>query len=486
LRHALSSSLLSRVLFASTTLSAVMAAGLTAIFLWTYTTDLERQLSERAAALAGFLAGQSQFAMLVGDRAEMERIASSAIASDQVMFVELTDEAGGQPVFVARPGYRPGSAASLIEVSRPVLRPTQVGRIEWSSATFGPVRLGRVRIGFSTERQQAARRRATWITAGLSAICLLLAGGLQTVQLRRLLHPLQVLTGFTARVAEGDLAGRLQVGCEDEVGRLTIAFNAMLEKLSQTLVSKEAAESSNAAKSRFLATMSHELRTPLNAVIGYSQLLRETCEERSIEGLDADLARIERAGNILLDLVNEVLDFSKAESDRVELYAEPFDARDLVQDVIAGVAPMARKNGNRLTAHVGEKPVEVCTDITRFRQSLLNLVANACKFTEQGEVSVKLAAERPGGEDWLAVSVCDTGIGMTPQQQAKLFQAFVQGDSSTTRKYGGTGLGLAISRRFCRLMGGDIFVESELGKGSTFTIRIPARLPQPARAKETA
>jgi hypothetical protein len=264
----------------------------------------------------------------------------------------------------------------------------------------------------------------------------------------------------------------------DEVGRLATAFNAMVERLGVTLVSKREAEAANAAKGRFLANMSHELRTPLNAVIGYSQLLQETCQDRAIDGLTPDLEKIERSGGMLLELVNQVLEYSRTEAERVQLHAEAFDARAAIEEVISSVAPQAAKNRNRLQATGEPGPFPVSTDLLRFRQSLLNLVANACKFTEGGDVSVELRREAAPWDGWLAVSVRDTGIGISAEQQARLFQAFAQADASTTRKYGGTGLGLAISRKLCRLMGGDITVESQPGKGSSFTMRLPAHLPR--------
>lgn len=319
----------------------------------------------------------------------------------------------------------------------------------------------------------------------MATTCLLAAAAIQTWHLRALLRPLHSLTESTARVAEGRLDGRVEVVRMDEMGRVATAFNTMLDRLGATLVSKEAAEAANAAKSRFLATMSHELRTPLNAVIGYSQLLQETCGERGFEELAVDLERIERAGAVLLHMVNQVLDFSKAEAERVKLNPETFDARQTIQDVVASVGPQASRNRNRVNVRAGDSPVEIYTDQMRFRQSLLNLVANACKFTEDGEVGVELIRERASGRDWISVSVKDTGIGISPEQQASLFQAFTQGDSSTTRKYGGSGLGLAISRKLCRLMGGDISVESELGKGSNFVMRIPARIQAAGEERET-
>jgi signal transduction histidine kinase len=222
--------------------------------------------------------------------------------------------------------------------------------------------------------------------------------------------------------------------------------------------------------------MSHELRTPLNAVIGYSQLLQETCHDGGVENLARDLHRIERAGEMLLQIVNQVLDFSKAEANEIVLHSETFDVDAVLREIVDTVEPMAARNGNRLTTEMGSDDGVVHTDLTRFRQSLLNLVANACKFTQNGEVSLAVRRERSEPVDWLVVSVRDTGIGISPEQQAKLFQAFTQADASTTRKYGGTGLGLAISRKMCRLMGGDISVESEMGKGSNFEMRLPARI----------
>jgi signal transduction histidine kinase len=472
-------SLPARVVAASVGLSALMIAGLAWFFLWTYSRDLDRQLRSRAEAVAEFLAGQSQFAMLVGDRAELERIARNAVSTDQLSFVELTDSQSAEPVLVTRNGAGTGPRAQgMIEVTRRVLRPAGVDAfgLEGSPApgSAATAALGTVRLGFPAEEERIQQRRITWIIA-IAAVALLLAGAaVQALELRTVLRPLLSLTEFTRRVAEGDLAGRARVERPDEVGRLTIAFNDMLAKLGETLVRKEAAEAADAAKSRFLATMSHELRTPLNAVIGYSQLLQEECADRGIQGLNSDLEKIERAGGMLLGMVNQVLDFSKAEAGRMELNNETFRVDAVVQDVFASVGPLAAKNRNRLSARTAEGAGEVTADLARFRQSLLNLVANACKFTENGEVSVEVTREETVPPGWISVSVRDTGIGISAEQQARLFQAFTQADASTTRKYGGTGLGLAISRKMCRLMGGDITVKSEPGKGSTFVMRIPA------------
>jgi signal transduction histidine kinase len=470
-------SLWRRMLSANLALNAILVTGLTGLFLWAFSHDMEYQIAGRAQALADLLAGQSRFPMLVGDRAELERIARNAVATDEVLQVELMDRESGQPVRASRPGFQRSSGA-WVEASERVGRPEAVEHIGWETPSRAAVDVGGVRVFFSTERYLAARTRVAWITAAIAAACLLFGAAVQTLQLRALLGPLRALTEFTGRVAEGGLEGRVKVERMDEVGRLAMAFNNMVERLGATLVSKREAEAANAAKGRFLANMSHELRTPLNAVIGYSQLLQETCQDRAIGGLTPDLEKIERSGVMLLELVNQVLEYSRTEAERVQLHAEAFDARAAVEEVVSSLAPQAARNRNHLHAGGEPGPFPVSTDPLRFRQSLLNLVANACKFTSGGEVSVELRREpRPRG-DWLAVSVRDTGIGISAEQQARLFQAFSQADASTTRKYGGTGLGLAISRKLCRLMGGDITVESQPGKGSDFTMRLPARLPR--------
>ncbi len=224
-------------------------------------------------------------------------------------------------------------------------------------------------------------------------------------------------------------------------------------------------------KSQFLANMSHELRTPLNAIIGVTEMLREDAE-----GLSQDLEPLDRvlgAGRHLLALINDILDLSKIEAGRMELHLETFPLVPVIQDVAKTIEPMATKNGNRI---VIECPADLGTmhaDQTRFRQSLLNLASNANKFTEKGTITIAARQGQESGRDWITLAVADTGIGMTPEQMGKLFQEFSQASSRTASKYGGTGLGLAISRHFCRMMGGDITVESESGEGSTFTIRLP-------------
>ena len=242
---------------------------------------------------------------------------------------------------------------------------------------------------------------------------------------------------------------------------------------------KLAADAANQAKSSFLANMSHELRTPLNAILGYSEMLQEEAEDKGQEDFLPDLGKIHAAGTHLLELINAVLDISKIEAGKMELYLETFSVAKIAQDVSAIILPLTQKNGNELVTTVSEDAGTMHADLTKVRQSLFNLLSNASKFAHQGVIRMDITREAASDGECMLFRVSDSGIGMTRDQMDKLFEAFTQADSSTTRKFGGTGLGLAISRRFCRMMGGDITVDSEIGKGSTFTVRLPVRVADP-------
>jgi len=247
----------------------------------------------------------------------------------------------------------------------------------------------------------------------------------------------------------------------------------------------EQAEEATRAKSQFLANMSHELRTPLNAVIGITEMLEEDAEDQGQEDFIEPLRRIRGAGNHLLQLINEILDLSKIEAGRLELHFEDIDVKALVDELAMTAAPLAEKNGNRLEIRCPKDIGRMRVDMTRVRQVMLNLLSNACKFTEKGEVSLDVRGEQDD-DGFLTFAVTDTGIGMNEEQMARLFQEFSQADSSTTRKYGGTGLGLAISRRLCRLMGGDVSVKSTPGVGSTFTASLPRQTEEGLEAPSAA
>jgi signal transduction histidine kinase/DNA-binding NarL/FixJ family response regulator len=294
----------------------------------------------------------------------------------------------------------------------------------------------------------------------------------------------------------------------DEIGRLIDGFNTMLSEIQQRdtalrganeqlksrtgelekeiqyrkemqeelLKAKHAAEEANRAKSTFLANMSHELRTPLNAIIGYSEMLEEETRDSAKSEDVQDLRKIQSAGKHLLALINDVLDLSKIEAGKMGLHLETFDVPSLIEEMTTTLQPAAAKNSNAIQVHVAKGVRAMRADVTKVRQILFNLLSNACKFTDHGVISVDVDQNRIEGRDGVRFRVSDTGIGITAKQKENLFHEFSQADASIARKYGGTGLGLAITYRFVQLMKGRISVESEPGKGATFTVNLPAQV----------
>ncbi|KST60856.1 histidine kinase [Methylobacterium sp. GXS13] len=271
-------------------------------------------------------------------------------------------------------------------------------------------------------------------------------------------------------VRDADGAIREWVGVHEDITERH-AFEVALKE------ARDAAEEHSRAKSRFLANMSHELRTPLSAVIGYSEMLEEEAEELGQESLLKDLGKIKSNAQHLLGLINDVLDLSKVEAEKMELYPEDIDVAAFVTDAAATVEALVGKKGNVLVLDVADDVGQARTDAVKLRQCLFNLLSNAAKFTEGGTITLEAGRESGARGDWLWFTVRDTGIGMNPEQVGRLFERFTQADESTTRNYGGTGLGLALSRAFAQLLGGDISVSSVAGEGTSFTLRVPAAAP---------
>ena len=273
-------------------------------------------------------------------------------------------------------------------------------------------------------------------------------------------------------VFDGDGNITHHVGVKRDVTDRVLADQELRRANEELARARDAALSASRAKSRFLANMSHELRTPLNAIIGYSEMLAEEAEENGDASFVKDLERIRGAGKHLLGLINDILDLSKIEAGKMQLFVEPFDIEQAARAVVDTVQPLFTESGNTLEVFLGPELGAMKADLTKVRQTLLNLLGNANKFTNGGRVTLRVGRDEQG----VLFEVEDTGIGMSPEQVARLFEPFTQADASTTRRFGGTGLGLAISKRFCEMMGGDITVESELGKGSIFRVRLPRRV----------
>src|ERR1700738_303579 len=255
-----------------------------------------------------------------------------------------------------------------------------------------------------------------------------------------------------------------------------------IAKLREIERRRLAAEYARSNLSHFLANMSHELRTPLNAIIGLTDMMVGNAARFGTEKALEPLRRVLSAGRHLLALINDILDLSKIEAGRMDLNLASFSLAPVIDEVVKTIEPLAAKNGNQVAVHCDGEIGTMHADQMRLRQALLNLMSNAHKFTERGTITIEAHHRQESGGDWITLAVTDTGIGMTPEQMGKLFQEFSQASSSTASKYGGTGLGLVISRRFCQMMGGDITVASESGRGSTFPIRLPRIVDLPKEA----
>jgi signal transduction histidine kinase len=488
-------------------LTSVIALSLSCVLLIGYQFFTERRdLGRELAGTAGVVGFNSRAALQFSDVRSGET-ALGAFAMDRRVRAAAIYRPDGT-VFAAHPKGvdrrqlpRPLGPAAATESGDVVVRQAIVldGEVLGTVVLAADPRSALVRLGQYS-------LLVALVLAVSSCVAFLLSLRFQHVVADPILH----LAAQADRIShEQDYGLRVATTRDDEIGVLYDRFNGMLMQIEERdealrrahdeledrveertrelrweiaerkrteghlLVAKEAAEAASRAKSAFLANMSHELRTPLNAIIGYSELLREEAEAAGQQDTVGDLDRITTSGRHLLALITDVLDISKIEAGRVKLRVEQFTVRALVDDVVATAKTLADRQQNRLEVCPLDGLGSLVGDMTRTRQILLNLLSNSAKFTERGCIRLDVARVDDHEGERVVFRVSDTGIGMRPEDLRHLFTQFMQADSSLTRKHGGTGLGLAISRQLCRLMGGEISVESAEGKGSTFTVVLP-------------
>jgi CheY-like chemotaxis protein/signal transduction histidine kinase len=454
------------------------------------TNAVTKELNERASAITKSLAYNCEYGMLVRDNQELNRLLIGAAKEKDIVFAQIEDKEGN---IIARleEKEKTDRQVKIKGFTAPIMT-TPVTKEEMQADLFQEPGekekkevIGTVTVGFSLGYLQEKTAEIERVISLVIAFIIILTGTGAFLGIRHFINrPLKHLIAGVERIGKGDLSHRVQVKTRDEVGKLTEAFNLMTENLSKTLVSKEAAEVANRAKSEFLANMSHEIRTPLNSIIGMTEFTLETKVSQEQHNY---LRVVKNASNSLLFLINDILDFSKMESGNLVLEEIEFDLWNTIEYAVDNFSLTVSQKGLDLTCHIKpEVPSYVIGDPGRLRQIIVNLVGNAVKFTDSGDVSLLCEVKNEDKDEQtilLHFIVTDTGIGIPPEKLEAIFDVFSQVDSSTTRQYGGSGLGLSISKQLVEMMGGKIWAESETGKGSTFHFTAQFHILTPRKVK---
>jgi two-component system, sensor histidine kinase len=482
------------IIVVSTTLALILSS---CAFLWLAWVSLRDSLKTDAIGLAEAIGSNCTAALLFNDSASAQEILTAFASDPRIMQAALYKKNNSvlaqyqrkDPAVDMKAPPSQSAAAFFQKESLIVFRDITMDK-EWLGRIYIRISLDSLFSLFSTIALSIAA-----ITISILLITYFVASRLQALISKPVLDLAQTVKSISK---EKNFYIRASKTAQDEVGDLIDGFNEMLEQIqerdealhrhseslilrteevsainTQLSVAKENAEQASKAKSEFLAKMSHEFRTPLNAIIGYSELLKDEMEGTQEINYLPDLDRIHTAARHLLALISDILDISKIEAGRMDLHVEIFDVQQIIDEVLSTMRDMVEKNGNQLTVKYENDLGLMMNDPVKLRQILLNLIGNAGKFTQNGQVELHAFRFTEEESNWLCFRVKDTGIGISPEDQKKLFTTFTQADGSTTRKYGGTGLGLAITQRFVQMMGGQITVESTPGKGSTFELRLP-------------
>lgn len=448
------------------------------------TTEIIVQRERAAERMARFVAMVSPEAVLGFDFALLERYAREIIQQDDIDYAVISGKGEGVMAVAVKGDTVSPAAADSSHLAKELSSRSGVTPLSLSILHRDEI-IGRLTIGFNEAGARGFIQRAFNWQMGFNAVIILVLSAAIFVAFNIVvLRPIRILERSCKAVAEGDIEREIPVRQRDEIGWLADSFRKMVAALHGNMADKDAAlqalvqanrrlEDATQAKSRFLANMSHELRTPLNAIIGYSEMLLEDTDDTRDDSDKADLCKINMAGKHLLSLISDILDLSKIEAGRMSVYLESADVVPLVHEIKTTVQPLYDKKGLELRLEQDFAATQIRCDITKLRQILLNLLSNAAKFTHEGYVCLRAKSVVDDGVNWIRFEVQDTGIGLSVEQQAKLFREFVQADESTTRRYGGTGLGLALAHKCAEMLGGEIAVNSEIGKGSMFILQLP-------------